>query len=240
MPNRDWIYGLLIGTALAAAPGAKANEILPGGAGTPDAFTLGYSYAPPNGQPRAVVASKSGVWGTAAFGGSFIEQVEADPANVFCAGCLDFLFQVTNNSSSTQNLIQVTESGFAGYHTDIGYDSLSLGSNVLCGIDDGGFCNNGDPNTAPVTVSRSSDGNVVTFNLPRVRPGENTVDLVIETDALSFVDPQGTFFGSSGGMGTALIFGPTGPSGIHATLPEPSSWFGLLGIVCVGALRRRL
>jgi hypothetical protein len=237
MTNRDWMWVLLVGTALAAIPAARGNEILPGASGAPDALTLGYSGAPPNGLTRTVLADKSGNWGTTAFGGSFYEQVEADPANVFCAGCLDFLFQVSN-SSSTEDLIRVTESGFAGYHTEVGYDSLSLGSLILCGIDDGGFCNNGDPNSEPVTVDRSADGDTVGFNLPGVLPGESTVDLVIETDALSFIDPQGNFFGSNGGFGSALILGPSGPSGIHSsTVPEPSSMLSLLGIACV-ALRK--
>jgi hypothetical protein len=238
MRNRDWMWVLLIGTALATTPAVSGNEILPGASGAPDVLTLGYSSSPPNNLPRTVLANKSGNWGTTTFGGSFYEQVEADPANVFCAGCLDFLFQVSNNSSLPENLIRVTESGFAGYHTEVGYDSLSLGSLVLCGIDDGGFCNNGDPNTEPVTVDRSADGNVVGFNLPAVLPAESTVDLVIETDALSFIDPQGGFIGSNGGIGSALIFGPSGPSGIHSsTVPEPSSMLSVLGVVCV-ALRK--
>ena len=186
-----------------------------------------------------------------AFNGSSFEQVESDPANVFCPGCLDFLFQVQNNSNSNQSITRIEETGFVTtiggvtmtYQTDVGYDSQSLGSGILCGIDDGGFCNNGDPATVPVTVDRSLDGNVVGFNFPLgVIPGESTVDIVIETDAKSFIHPVATVFGSKGGTGTLDIYGPSGPP-VGSATPEPSMLLlfatGLLGLAGVTAMHRK-
>lgn len=232
---------LATGGMLVVLPGTHANEILPGGAGAPDVFALGYSYDPPGGPSavRTIVSTKQGTWGSPGFSGSFYEQVDADPNNVFCAGCLDFIFQVSNDFNSTQNLTGVTESGFSGFHTDVGYDSISVGSANLCGIDDNGFCTSGRSSTLPITVTRSADGNVVGFNFGGVLPGDSTVDLVIETDARSFVDPPASFTGSNGGTGTALISGPAGPSGIAgSTVPEPASLFGLFGMAAAAFLRR--
>jgi len=235
---------LVLGLAL-IIPSAKADIIGASGSGPADAFVLGYSDCPGSGpgcgQPRKVLTTNlptGTTWGVAPFSGTAYEQVESDPTNVFCAGCLDFLFQVRNNFLSNQNITRVEETGFSAYQTDVGYDSLSLGSLVLCGIDDGGFCNNGDPATVPVTVDRSADGNVVGFNFPvGASPNESTVDIVIETNATTFADPLATVYGSKGGTGTITIYGPSGPPVGGTPAPEPSTGLllgaGLLGLLGV-------
>ena len=218
-------------------PSAVASELFPGTSGMPpDVLSLGYSSSPPNGQPRTVAASTGETWGLATFTGGFYEQVEVDPANVFCSGCLDFLFQVSLDGTADQSLVRVTETGFSAYRTEAGYDSLSLGSLVLCGIDDGGFCNSGNPNTVPASVDRSLDGNTVGFTFPGIPTGDSTVDIVIETNALSYVRSPATFYGSNGATGTANIFGP---AGLAVSAPEPSYAGLLLALVGAGVWYRK-
>lgn len=207
---------------------AKADQIAPGGSGTPDVFSLGYSYLPPTGQPvRTVLATQFTAWppGSGSFTGQFYEQVESDPGNVFCSGCVDFIFQVLNNSSSTSTITRITESGFLNYQTDVGYDGLSVGGGVLCGPDDNGFCDSGSSSTIPSSVDRSADGDVVGFNLPGVLPTDSTVDLVIETNATSFADPLLTIYGSNSAQASFGVLGPSGPP-VGTAMPEPST--GLL------------
>lgn len=218
-------------------PTANAGELLPGASGTPDPFVLGYSSGPP---ARPVLASLSGTWGSGSFFGQFYEQVENDPANVFCSGCVDFLFQVELSGNANQSLTGVTESGFSAFRAEAGYDTLSVGSATLCGIDDGGFCNSGDPATIPNAVNRSADGNLVGFMFPGVVPGESTVDIVIETNALTFVEPQVTFLGSNGAIATAGILGPSGAP--VSPVPEPRTTPLWLVLACAGAVhvKRRI
>ena len=242
MREARWIPVLLVFGVALVAPSVKANSLGPGGLGPPDSFTLGYSYNPPNAQVRQILANLSGSWGAAPFSGRFYEQVDSDPANPFCSGCVDFLFQVTNDGGSNQNISRIEETAFSAYQTDVGYDSLSLGSSTLCGIDDNGFCNSGNPATVPNTVDRSVDGNVVGFNfVAGVPANDSTVDIVIETDTLNYTHPVATVHGSNGGTGTLDIYGPSGPP--VSAVPELSSVLllttGLLGLAGVGVIHRK-
>lgn len=250
MPKTTHLWAaILLAACIALLPTSlKANTLTPGGDGPADPFLLGYSGCPgptgssPCGPTRTILVASlpfGSSWGSGSFSGTAYEQVESDPLNPFCAGCLDFLFQVSLDSSSNQNITRVTESGFGNYQVDVGYDTVSVGSFVLCGIDDGGFCNSGLPGTVPGTVDRSSDGKIVGFNFPGVTPGDSTVDIVIMTNATTFTDPLATVFGANGASGTIDIYGPSGPP--VGSVPEPSSLLllasGMLGIL--GCAKRK-
>lgn len=217
----------------------SADILPPGGIGGADQFSLGTSFAPPPGQPvRTVVATTTGsgkttTWGSPGFSGQVYEQVESDPGNTFCAGCLDFIFQV---ESTAGTIVGVSQNGFAGVQTDVGYETQSVGGAFECGPDDLGFCNSGNPGTIPTTVTRSADGATVAFLFGGITAGDASVDLVIETDATTFTDPNLTITSITGQQGQVTIFGPTAP-----TMSETSTAAPLLfAMLLLGLGNRRL
>ena len=151
---------------------------------------------------------------TSTFTASYTQWVYADPANTFCAGCLDFVYQLTNNGPDL--LERFSMYNFGSVRVDAGYD----------------------PNTglhAPITVNRSTDGTVVGFNYTGgddVLPGETLPMLVIETDALNFTD--GFITAQDGNAGYGFAYAP------GLATPEPAS-LGLLGtgIFAVSGFLRR-
>jgi hypothetical protein len=158
----------LAATVLLCLPSAYATSLSPGQsiAGSGDNFPLLHtSYA---GLPISGSAS-SGELNV-----SYIEYVDVDADNVFCSGCLDFLIQVTNNSSesSGENLEHVTFGSFAGFLTDVG---IFVGAQK--GVD-------------PTSIDRTSGlGTVVTFDFSgsgNIKPGETSDYLVVQTNATSF------------------------------------------------------
>lgn len=219
---------------------AKATVLNPGDAGPPDAFSLGFSDA----RGATVLASKRLSWqsSSGALIGQFYEQVVSDPGNVFCSGCLIFQLQFDNRSGAGINVVSTMNAGFmnsfGSYRTDVGYELQSVGSVNECGPDDNGFCNSGNPNTIPSSVSRSLDGNIVGFNFS---PGFTlaSVGLVIETNATSFIDPEITISGSNGEVARLNAFGPSGPPVQPVSVSEPTTT-ALLGIALAAlGFRRR-
>src|ERR1035438_9113278 len=146
----------------------------------------------PNG---TLVAWTSGTISTATLDDPYTQWVYADPNNTWCKGCLDFVYQFTNNAGDAN--ARFTMYNFAGFLVDAGTNPFGQHD--------------------PSTIDRSLFGPVISFNYStdEIVPGETTPLLVIETNALHFT----TGFASvqDGTAGYGFAYAPASP------VPEPSS-----------------
>jgi len=187
------ILMLILGALLMVQTSAKATDLPPGGTVTPpDSLVVGGVKVADTG-----VNPWTGVGG--AFAGFAQTQVWKDPGNVYCAGCLDFIFIVSNNATSTTSIARISDTSFAGFKTDGG-----TASNFVCaGL---------GTNVAPASVDRSGAGDVVGFNFAataQILPGECSEVLVVETNAVSW--KAGTLHTIDGDIGTAASYAPAVP-----------------------------
>jgi hypothetical protein len=86
--------------------------------------------------------------------GTYQAVVYSDPTNTFGANDLDFVYQVSNDASSTDSIGRLTAISFLGYETDVGY--TATGSTLGNGFVDG----SADPELA----DRVSPGDSVGFS----------------------------------------------------------------------------
>jgi len=164
----------------------------------------------PTGTQLAFV---TGMITTPTFTTTYSEWVFSDPTNTWCAGCLDFVYQFTNNGGDANERFSM--SSFAGFLIDVGTNPF--------GSHD------------PTTIDRSLNGPVIGFNFPasdEISPGQTTPLLVIETNAMKFT--SGFVSAQDGTAGSNVGFAPMAP------VPEPSS-LALLGsgLTVAGALLRK-
>ena len=182
-------FACLLAIAL-LAPLANASVLGVGGTAPPTPLT-------PAG---TILATTSGTIITPTFSADYTTWVYADPTNNWCSGCLDFVYQFTNNGPHPNQ--RYSMSSFSGYNIDAGTSPFGVH----------------DPNT----VSRSFvlTGDVISFNFDQfgndVQAGETTVMLVIETNALNYA--PGFLSAQDGTAGFGVAFQPAG-----AAVPEPSS-----------------
>ncbi len=154
----------------------------------------------------------------------YTDSVYADGSNPLCAGCYDFVIQLTNDTMIQQNgnatiATSFTTSNFHGnkYELEVGY------------LDDG--------DEAPLDATEGPGGSKITFDFG-LFPGETSDSMIVYTNAEGFTS------GSLSITTSKLTTDPPAyaPSGapISAT-PEPSSLMllgtGVLGLA--GAARRR-
>jgi hypothetical protein len=204
---KQWITGATFAVALIGfAAQASASTLAPGATGqTPDVFTTG-GFALQTSNTGQLISS-----GT--FTATASTWVYTDTANVFCSGCLDFVYQV-ERTGGTDVIESVVAGSFTGFSVDAGY---------VAGV-----------NVVPSTVDRSVAGNNVTFDFanPNVTGTNFTNLLVVETNARYYT--TGGFTVTDNQSANASGFSPT-------LVPEPMT-FSLMGagLLGLGLLRKRI
>ena len=185
---------------------AQATLLVPGG----DVPLPGVVYA-----PGTFVASASRAFVGLDAGGATRFTGRLDVEVWVGAFGLDFWYIVTNDSSSLDAITRFTNLSFAGWTTDVIYDTTRGGP------------------VAPAFATRSTDGSVVGFEFEAsgpgglLDPGEFTSLVVIQTNAPSYT--RGS---------TAIINGGSGSVESFAPVPEPAT-MALAGLALGAAVRRR-
>jgi hypothetical protein len=220
-PKRAYPFPMWLGlpAVLIFSQAASASLIAPGTTLPPDIFpacpgcTLDASV---NSGP-ITVSNGQGI--TLTF--DVVSAVYSDPSNVFGAGDLDFVYQVTNVSGN-DSIGRITAGVFSGFMTDVGF--TATGSALPGGL----FV---DGTEAPQLVSRSSvlnNGATVGFIYDALTPstfgpGTTSTALIVETDATNF--KEGNVNVIDDVVGSTSAFEPS------AAVPEPTSLLPLIGVL---------
>ncbi len=161
---------ILMVLLVTSVPAVYATPLVPGA--TVAASQLAYPSGASDNQYQ--VGFFDAVITTSDYSAHFAVQVFADPNNVYCAGCLDFVYSIGSLTSGQINDFAVGP--FGGYRTSVGYFD-PFGVN-------------------PTSISRSADGDVVDFifGSPIIinqNGSQFSSRMVVQTDATNFVVSNG-------------------------------------------------
>ncbi|WP_263365365.1 PEP-CTERM sorting domain-containing protein [Edaphobacter bradus] len=193
-------FGILVLCGMAVA---HATTLTPGS--TVAASTLSFGGAP--------VQFLGGPMVSNGITSNYASTAYSDPSNVYCSGCLDFVYQI-DPTGGKGSVTDVVQSNFDHFLTSVGF-SAQPGQAV------------------PTSISRSADGSLIDFFFANGDP-INTFSafLVVETNVTNF-SRVGTIGLVPQTAGTALDIEP---------MPEPASFVllgsGLIGLA--GLAKRKL
>lgn len=203
---------LALGITLSTATMASASATLNAGGlifGNPGAASLG-TLTP----VESFSGTFSGSTTNSQFSGTYSIVIDADSLNPYCAGCYDFIINLSSNASSTDDIESISDGAFTM-------------SQVTVGVQPGAGNN-------PTYISRSSDGTTIDYNYSganNVAGGESINEIVIETNSKTF--SAGSIVIADDVQSTDAGFGDVGA-------PEPIT-MSLLGggLAALGLLRWR-
>ena len=165
---------------LALSSSAFATSLAPGGSVVPTSLSV-------TGVTE-ISTTISGTITTGTFSASYLTGVFTDTNNVYCSGCLDFIYQFENNGPDT--LERATMTNFDSFLTNVGYSAAAGGTAV------------------PTTVTRNSFGDIA-FNFAGVASGVESELLIIQTNATSY--GSGFFSLQDGTAGSGAAYAPATP-----------------------------
>ena len=175
------MFGLTAGGVVLATPVFACDTSASGTSCAPDSLATSTSSTLAASQSGTLNSCPPPISGGACFNANYTEEVYRDPNNVFCANCLTWLVQLTDNTVPQNDTVdpieRITIGNFSGWRTDQGTDSNAppAGSSES---------NSGTAN--PDGVSRDSSGTVLawTFNTTNeILPGASTKVLDVMTNS---------------------------------------------------------
>jgi hypothetical protein len=215
---RRFIFALTVaGALLTASSTVRAALLIPGSTVTPNAYNL------PSGS--TLFADGSVTDTTSDFTATLNYAVYKDGST----GDMDFVYQMTNSSASSQNLSALIGNDFSGTSNDVSYLS-----NYSTLSSTGSLSGSSATGVIPTVAIQSSDGTNITFD-DTLMPGQSSAILIIKTTASGYTT----------GLNTVVDLTEVQTPGFATTTatastPEPSSIVLLgMGITGLGVARWR-